>query len=182
MRLAPSIGTLAVGLLLLAAAVQTHGPADPLHQPAAPPPPVHRPCAAMDQASLRGTYALSATGWQDLSEINPALPKGSAPVSVIGAFKLDGNGEVTGWGLINAGGVQLDAEIVDSRFSAPRPDCSVAISLSMRINESGGIVSGPYSYVGVVAGDASEREVRFMMLGTGPGSHVDMQHARRISK
>jgi hypothetical protein len=51
----------------------------------------------------------------------------------------------------------------------------------MRINESGGMISGPYSYVGVIAGDASALEVHFMMLGTGPGSHVDMNHAKRIS-
>ena len=65
-----------------------------------------------------------------------------------------------GWALINVGGVQMTAEFVNSQFSAPRPDCSVPISLSMKINESGGMISGPYSYVGVIAGDVSALEKR----------------------
>jgi hypothetical protein len=176
-----SLGILAAGLLVVAATVQAHEPADPVRQPAAPAAHAPRPCGAPGLSALRGTYALSATGWQDLSEINPALPKGYAPVSIIGAFKLDGNGDMTGWALINAGGVQMNAEFVNSQFSALKPDCSVAISLSMKINESGGMISGPYSYVGVIAGDPSALEVHFMMQGTGPGSHVDMNHAKRIS-
>jgi hypothetical protein len=140
-----------------------------------------RPCSTWSLSDLRGTYAFTASAWQDLSEINPALPKGYAPVSIIGAFKLNGNGEMTGWALINAGGVQMNAEFVNSQFGAPKPDCSVPISLSMRINESGGMISGPYSYTGVIGGDASALEIHFMMLGTGPGSHVDMNHAKRIS-
>jgi hypothetical protein len=50
----------------------------------------------------------------------------------------------------------------------------------MRIKEFEGVV-GPYSYAGVIAGDASALEVVFMMLGTGPGSHVELDRARRIS-
>lgn len=102
-------------------------------------------------------------------------------MAIIGAFKLNGNGEMTGWALINAGGVQMTAEFVNSQFSAPKADCSVAISLSMKINEAGGMISGPYSDVGVIAGDGSALEIHFMMLGTGPGSHVELNHARRIS-
>jgi hypothetical protein len=176
-----SLSILAAGLLLLAATVQAHEPADAVRQPGAPAPQAPASCRASGLSALRGTYAFTATGWQDLSEINPALPKGYAPVSIIGAFKLDGNGEMTGWTLINAGGVQMNAEFVNSQFSALKADCSVAISLSMKINESGGMISGPYSYAGVIAGDASALEIHFMMLGTGPGSHVDMNHAKRIS-
>jgi hypothetical protein len=176
-----SLIVLAAGLLLIAATVQAHEPADPVRQPGAPASRAPKPCSASELWALRGTYALTATGWQDLSELNPALPKGYAPVSIIGAFKLNGNGEMTGWALINAGGVQMNAEFVNSQFGAPKADCSVPISLSMRINESGGMISGPYSYAGVIAGDASALEVFFMMLGTGPGSHVDLNHAKRIS-
>jgi hypothetical protein len=43
------------------------------------------------------------------------------------------------------------------------------------------MISGPYSYVGVIAGDASALEIAFMMLGTGPGTHVEVDHAKRIS-
>jgi hypothetical protein len=181
MRHVLSLSILAAGLLLLAATVQAHEPPDSVHQPAAPASHAPRPCSASGLAALRGTYAFTATGWQDLSEINPALPKGYAPVSIIGAFKLNGNGDMTGWARINAGGVQMNAEFVNSQFGAPNADCSVAISLSMKINESGGLISGPYSYVGVIAGDLSALEVHFMMLGTGPGSHVDMNRAKRIS-
>jgi hypothetical protein len=181
MKHALSLSILAAGLLCLAAIVQARGPAHTVRQPGAAASHAPRPCSASDVSALRGTYAFTANGWQDLSEINPALPKGYAPVSIIGAFKLNGNGEMTGWASINAGGVPMNAEFVNSQFSAPKADCSVAISLAMKINEAGGMISGPYSYVGVIGGDPSALEVHFMMLGTGPGSHVDMNHAKRIS-
>ena len=157
-----SMSILAGGLLLLAPAIQAQD------------------CSDWNLWALRGTYAFTATGWQDLSEINPALPKGYAPVSIIGAFTINRHGDMTGWALINAGGVQMTAEFVNSHFSAPKADCSFPISLSMRIKEFEGVV-GPYSYVGVIAGDGSALEIVFMMLGTGPGSHVDLHHAKRIS-
>jgi len=176
-----SLSILPAGLLLLAATVQAREPADPVRQAGARASQAPKACSTSGPSAMRGTYALTATGWQDLSEINPALPKGYAPVSIIGAFRLNGNGDLTGWALINAGGVQMNAEFVNSQFSALKADCSVAISLSMKINESGGMISGPYSYAGVIAGDGSALEVHFMMLGSGPGSHVDMNHAKRIS-
>ena len=70
---------------------------------------------------------------------------------------------------------------VSSQFSAPSADCSVAINLSMKISDSGGMIAGPYSHAGMIAGDGSTLEIAFMMLGTGPGSHVELDHAKRIS-
>ncbi len=166
-----SISILAAGLLLLAPIVQAQD------------------CGTRSLWALRGTYALTGTAWQDLSEINPALPKGYAPVSIVGAFSINGNGEVTGWAVVNAGGLHMTAEFVNSQFGAPKADCSVPISLSMKIKEYGGAVTGPYSYVGVITstpatylgGDVSALEIAFMMLGTGPGSHLEFNHAKRIS-
>ena len=58
-----------------------------------------------------------------ISEINPALPKGYAPVTIIGAFRVNGNGDATGWALVNAGGLQMTAEFVcgDRSRAATRP-------------------------------------------------------------
>jgi hypothetical protein len=162
-------------LLLLAPTSQAQGLTDPAMAFQAP-----GPCGASTVWALRGTYAFSATGWQDLSEINPMLPKGYAPLSIIGAFQVNGNGDLTGWALINVGGVQLTAEFVNSQFGAPKAGCQVPITLSMKIKEFEGVV-GPYAYAGVIAGDASALEIVFMMLGTGPGSHVDSNRAKRIS-
>ncbi len=113
--------------------------------------------------------------------MNPALPKGYAPVTIIGTFAVNGNGELTGWASINAGGLQMSAEFFNSQVGAPQPDCSVAITLTMKIKEFEGAVSGPYAYKGVISADMSALEIHFMMLGTGPGSHVDLNHAKRIS-
>ncbi len=176
-----STGILAAGLLLLATTIQANGLADPVRDPGSLAFQAPAPCGTSSLGALRGTYAFSASGWQDLSEINPMLPKGYAPLSIIGAFKLNGNGEMTGWALINVGGVQMTAEFVNSQFGSPQADCSVPITLSMKIKESGEGVAGPYSYVGVIAGDPSALEIAFMMLGTGPGSHVDLNRAKRIS-
>jgi len=176
-----SMTILAAGLLLLPPTIGAQDLADPAPDAGAPASQAPRLCSASGLWALRGTYAFTGTAWQDLSEINPGLPKGYAPVTIIGAFKVNGNGNVTGWALINAGGVQMTAEFVDSQFSAPRADCSFPISLSMRIKEYGGVMTGPYAYVGGIAGDVSALEIVFMMLGTGPGSHVELNHAKRIS-
>ena len=133
-------------------------------------------------SALRGSYTFSGSAWQDLSDINPELPDGYAPVTIIGAFTVEGNGNVTGWALVNAGGISFIAEFVDSNFSDLQADGSFSISLSMRINDFGGIIEGPYSYMGVITNDAPSLEIAFMMIGTGPGSHVELSHAKRISK
>lgn len=138
-------------------------------------------CSHLSLSALRGTYTFSGTAWQDMSVINPMLPKGYAPVSIVGAFTIQVNGDVTGWAVVNAGGVPLTAEFVNSQISAPKADCSLPITLSMRINEFGGIIDGPHFYVGTIAGDRFAREIVFMMLGTGPGSHIELNRAKWIS-
>ena len=158
-----SLSILAAGLLLLTPGMQAQDRSD------------------WSLSPLRGTYAFTGSAWQDMSVINPELPKGYAPVSLIGAFTVNGHGDVTGWALVNAGGIQLNAEFINSQFGDPKADGSFPISLSMRINEFGGIIDGPYSYMGVIAGDRSALEIDFMMLGTGPGSHLELSHAKRIS-
>ena len=135
----------------------------------------------LDLWTLAGTYTFTATAWQDLSQINPALPGGYAPVTIIGAFAVSFSGALNGWALVNAGGLQMSAKFVDSSFGEPRADCSFPVTLSMKINEFGDVVTGPYSYVGVVTSKAPAWEIAFMMLGTGPGSHVEMDRAKRIS-
>ena len=162
MKLPLSMGTL-TGLLLLAPLARA------------------QECSTLGVWALRGTYTFTATAWQDLSEINPTLPKGYAPVTIIGAFSVNGLGDLTGWARVNAGGVPLAAQFVDSSVGAPQTDCSFPVTLSMRIRDFGDAVVGPYSYTGVITGNAPDREISFMMLGTGPGSHVEMDHARRVS-
>lgn len=181
MKRLPSTSILAAGLLFLMPAIQAQDLADPVPYPGALASQAHKPCGASGVWALRGTYAVTATAWQDLSQINPALPHGYAPVTIIGAFKVNGNGEVTGWAMINAGGLGMTAEFVNSQFGAPKADCSFPVTLSMKIKEFGEGTAGPYPYVGVIAGDAASLEIAFMMLGTGPGSHVEMNHAKRIS-
>ena len=175
------VSVLAAGLLPLAGGVEAQSPPDVGRASDAPACRTARPCSTWGLSDLQGTYAFTANAWQDLSEINPALPKGYAPVTIIGSFKVGGNGALTGWARVNAGGVSLNAEFVDSQLSAPTADCSFAMSLSMKIDDFGGVISGPYSYVGVVTGNAAALELDYMMLGTGPGSHVELDHAKRIS-
>jgi hypothetical protein len=158
-----SMSILVAGLLLLAPALQAQD------------------CSNWSLWALRGTYSFTGTAWQDLSELNPALPKGYAPVSIVGAFSINRQGDVNGWALINAGGLQMSAEFVNSKFSPPNDDCRFHLSLSMKIKEFGEGLAGPYSYEGVIAGDWSAPELVYMMLGTGPGSHVDLQRAKRVS-
>lgn len=166
------LGLLAAVLMLLPAASQAQ------EVPASQTPGA---CGTWDLKALRGTYAFTGVAWQDLSELNPMLPKGYAPVSIIGSLRVDAQGAVTGWASVNAGGVPMTAEFVDSQFGAPRADCGFPITMRMKIAEYGGVVTGPYSYAGVIAGDGAALEIAFMMLGAGPGSHVETNRARRIA-
>jgi hypothetical protein len=172
---------LSAALLMLAPTTRAQNLADPPRDPGRLASHAPGPCGVLGLDALRGTYAFTATAWQDLSEINPALPPGYAPVTIVGTFSVKPTGGVTGSAFINAGGLRLSAEFVDSRFDTPRADCIFPISLSMKIDEFGGVVTGPYSYVGVIADGGPGMEIAFMMLGTGPGSHVELNHAKRIS-
>jgi hypothetical protein len=173
---------LAAGLLLLLApAILALGPAGAERDPGALASQSPAACGATSLWDLRGTYTFTATAWQDLSELNPALPRGYAPVTILGTFRINGNGDVTGWAAINAGGLRLTADFVNSRFGASLADCSIPISLSMSIREFAEATMGPYAYIGVASGDGSAMSIDFMMLGTGPGTHVELDHARRIS-
>jgi hypothetical protein len=158
-----SVVVLVAAVLLLASAIQAQG------------------CSHLTVSALRGTYTFTGSAWQDMSVINPALPKGYAPVTIIGAFTISGYGDLTGWALVSAGGIPLTTEFVNSQVSDPKADCSFPMSLSMRMNEFGGVVDGPHSYVGTIAPHGSALEFAFMMLGTGPGSHLELDHAKRIS-
>lgn len=102
-------------------------------------------------------------------------------MTIIGTFTVNGNGVVEGSAFVNAGGLRLSASFVNSQFGAPKPDCTFPISLSMQVSEFGEAVTGPYPYVGVITAEHPALEIAFMMLGAGPGSHVELDHARRIS-
>ena len=181
MKVLLSVGILAVGVLLLAPTTQAQAMAGPLGDPGPAATRAFEPCSALGLPALRGRYAFTATAWQDLSQVNPGLPKGYAPVTIIGTFTINGAGEVTGNAFVNAGGLQMSAEFVNSKFGAPKADCTVPITLSMKINEFGEAITGPYSYVGVIVRGERTLEIDYMMMGMGPGAHVELDHARRLT-
>ncbi len=74
---------LTIGLLLPATTARAQ---DSALAPAAR---MSRPC--------EGPTRSRRSRWQDLSEVDPLLPKGYATVTILGAFKFNGNGDVTGW-------------------------------------------------------------------------------------
>ncbi len=47
-------------------------------------------CSNWSKEDLRGTYAVSSTGWIDLSKLIPGVPAGYIPRSAVGAIGLDG--------------------------------------------------------------------------------------------
>ena len=139
-------------------------------------------CSGWTNFDLRGTYMHSASGWMDFSKLNPALPAGSVPFSMVGASFMDGQGVGSGWALINAGGVQLTTEMVDVKGEV-KPDCSVVNTYSLKVKELG-ITIGPVTRILVIASPLhgnSDLELYGIPMGAGPGTPVDLSHAKRIS-
>ena len=137
MKHVSAMAILVVGLLSLAPTIRAQELADAPRDAGGRVSQAPGPCSAWTVRAMRGTYAFTATAWQNLAEINPALPSGYAPVTIIGAFGVNGNGDVTGSAFINAAGLRLSAEFVNSQFGAPRADCTFPVSLSMKIGELG---------------------------------------------
>jgi hypothetical protein len=107
-------------------------------------------CSSWSNWDLRGTYALSGSGYIDLSRAFPGqnLPSGLSPYYWVGAQSLDGNGGGTGWISINFGGNQLTAEFVDYAYSM-QPDCSVLVSYRLKYKELG-TMSGPQRRINII--------------------------------
>ena len=157
-----SVTALAAGALLLAPALRA------------------KDCRDWTLWDTRGSYVNTVTGWIDLSTLNPALPKGYAPLSAVGGFTNNGQGGGTGWALLNAGGVQLTVEFVNVTIGPPTAECFQPFSYSFRIKEFG-VTSGPVSFPGVITGDMNALEIFAMSVGAGPGSPVQTGRAKRIS-
>ena len=140
---------------------------------------------------LRGTYTMSGSGYVDLSMFFqgvpglPPLPTGYVPMSWVGAHTYDGAGGGTGWVTFVAAGTQMTAKLTDMKYSI-KPDCSLAGSFSMQINELQGLKIGPFSRVQVVVmKPGSAVEIHMMFAGTAPGmppgAGLDSGVAYRIS-
>ncbi|MBI1789404.1 MAG: hypothetical protein HYR60_17860 [Acidobacteria bacterium] len=136
-------------------------------------------CSDWSNFDIRGTYAMSGSGWIDLSKLVPALPAGTIPMAWVGAVSYNGRGGGAGWVALNAGGVQMAIELVNLAYQV-KADCSVAVSYSMKLKELG-ITLGPVSRILVVAGRGQALELNGIQAGAGPGTPVDLMVARRIS-
>jgi len=165
-----SVAMFAAGLLAVSAVVQAQD------------------CSSMGNWDLRGTYTMAGSGFIDLSKALlgvPGLPTGFIPTTWVGAHTLNGAGSGGGWVSINAGGTQMSASFVGLKYSI-KSDCSIQASFSMKINELGGLVVGPFPrlMVPVLKPDGS-LELHMIFLGTPPGAPtgpiVDSGVAYRIS-
>jgi hypothetical protein len=156
-------------------------------------------CSSLSDYDVRGTYAVSGSGWIDLSKFLagipgvPTLPTGFVPQSWVAAVTWNGAGGGGGWVSFNGGGNQMSAQLVGMKYSV-KPDCSVQMTFSMKINELPQSVPplGPFTrlMVPVVNHDGmwwapSAVEFDVIWQGTAPGTPnapvVDSGAAHRIS-
>lgn len=136
-------------------------------------------CSDWSNFDLRGTYAMSGSGWIDLSKLVSTLPGGTIPMSWVGAVSYNGRGGGTGWVALNAGGVQMSIEFVNLAYQV-KADCSVAVSYSMKVKELGATL-GPASRLLVVGGRGAALDLYGIQVGAGPGMPVDLMTLHRIS-
>jgi hypothetical protein len=156
-------------------------------------------CSSLTAHDVRGTYTVSGSGWIDLSKFLagipglPALPTGFVPQSWVAGVTWDGAGAGNGWVSFNGGGNHMTAQLVGMKYSV-KPDCSVQMTFSMKINELPQSVPalGPFTrlMVPVVTHDPmwwapSALEFQAIWQGTAPGTPtapvVDSGVAHRIS-
>ena len=137
-------------------------------------------CSNWTNWDLRGTYAMSGSGWIDPSKLVPALPAGTVPMSWVGSVVYNGVGRETGWVSVNAGGGQLNIQLTGLTYSV-QTDCSVQVSFFMKPKEFPGVTIGPVSRVLVIAGKPDALELLMILAGGGPGTPVDVGVERRIS-
>jgi len=128
---------------------------------------------------LRGTYAMSGSGWIDLSKLAANLPPGSVPMSWVGTHTWDGKGGGSGWVAVNAGGIPMSIQLVGLTYSV-QADCSVLATYSMKIKELG-VTIGPASRIYVVSPTLLSLELFGIQAGAGPGMPVDLTTSRRVS-
>jgi len=128
---------------------------------------------------LRGTYAMSGSGWIDLSKLAPNLPSGTIPMAWVGTHTWDGRGSGSGWVVVNAGGVAMTIQLAGITY-AVQADCSVLATYSMKIQQLG-ITIGPTSRLYVVSATQPSLELFGIQAGAGPGMPVDLMTSRRVS-
>ncbi|MBZ5624145.1 MAG: hypothetical protein LAQ69_36420 [Acidobacteriia bacterium] len=123
---------------------------------------------------LRGTYTMSGSGFIDLSKVLPGvgLPSGPIPMFWVGAFTYNGAGGGTGWVSTNAGGGQMNAQLVGLTYSM-KSDCSVQVAFSMKLTELG-ITIGPFHRLMVVVPKPEALELHMIFVGSGPGKPPDV--------
>lgn len=136
-------------------------------------------CSSWTNYDLRGTYAMTGSGWIDLSKVVASLPAGTIPMSFVGAKTFNGLGGGAGWVTFNAGGAQFTADFVNLTYQV-KSDCSVTATYSLKIRELG-ITVGPVSRVLVVGGTWAQLELLGIQAGAGPGTQVDNIVERRFS-
>ena len=128
---------------------------------------------------LRGTYAMSGSGWIDLSKLAANLPSGTIPMSWVGTHTWDGTGSGSGWVVVNAGGLPMSIQLVGVTY-AVQADCSVLANYSMKIPQLR-VTIGPVSRIYVVSATQPSLELFGIQTGAGPGMPVDLMTTRRVS-
>jgi hypothetical protein len=142
-------------------------------------------CSNWSNSTVQGTYTMSGSGFIDLSKVLPGmgLPSGLIPMSWVGAHTYDGSGGGTGWVSFNAGGSQLNAQLVGLTY-AMQSDCSLQSTFSMKVKELG-ITVGPFPRLEVVVTKPGALELHMILVGNGPGkppaAGLDLGVAYRIS-
>lgn len=136
-------------------------------------------CTGWTNWDLRGTYTMAGSGWIDLSKLVSTLPAGTIPMSWVGATSFNGNGAGSGWVSVNAGGVQMNMDLVGLTYQV-KADCSVSVSYSMKVKELG-ITFGPVSRLLVVGGNPAALELYGIQVGAGPGMPLDLMTKHRVS-
>ncbi len=117
------------------------------------------PCS---QQMARGIWCLSCTGFTDLSNLNPNVPKNTlVPISLLGRAVLDADGKGTSKGFGSVGGTVASFEGEESyKVNA---DCTGDKTYTLKIKDLGLTLPGKATVVFMPHG----QEFRIMLLNAG---------------
>jgi hypothetical protein len=134
-----------------------------------------QPCS---NADLRGAYLFQTQGYQNLNNLSPQAPVIMAPAAGLGVVEYDGAGSAKGSVTFTFGGLPMELEFLDLKYSVNR-DCTGSAEYKLKDPKTGATF-GPDKHRLLVLEDGAE--LRTLMVDAGGRQSMFTATLRRLGR